>query len=178
MTRWLFVMAIFICSELEAQQDPEFPKGSVFYLGVKQGKNTAFNNTPDLWVGGIYFSPQFTIVPKHLRLGLETELMYTAKHTSALFGPRLAWKIKTIRIPNMGSLLNLQLQAEYLLGTGDQECLYGGNFTIEAFQLLAVDLSAHRDDSNDRWWFRAGLGVRLFHKKKRSEERDPLGRPR
>lgn len=158
-----------------SQQDPEFPKGTVIYLGFEQGKSTSFTSSPDLWVGSLSFSPQFTVIPKRLRVGGIAELAYTDKHTSALFGPRIALKIKTIKLESMGSLLNLQLQAEYLWGTRDQRMI-GGGLTAEIFQLFTLGLAAHRDHSLEQWWFRAGLGVRLFHKKNTSPTgEDPMG---
>ncbi len=168
-------VSMLIAAAAKCQTEPEFPKGNVFYLGLTQGKNTAFNSSPDLWVGSFYFSPQFTVVPGHLRLGADAELVYTGKRTSFFAGPRIAWRIKTLKMPRLGSVLNLQLQADYLKGTKEKQCLYGGNFTIEFIQMLAFDLSAHREGNTDQWWFRAGLGIRLFYKKNRSSTgRDPL----
>ena len=172
MKNWILLYLLITVNIVKAQTDPEFPKGTVIYLSVQQGKSTSFDLSPDLWVGGIAFSPQYTVVPKHLRIGAVAEYVYTDKHSSGLFGPRLALKLKTIRTEPLGSLLNFQLQTDLLWGTRKQR-LVGGGFAVEIFQLLTFNLTTHRDYVFSRWWFRAGIGVNLLHKRK-SGSTDPL----
>ncbi len=168
----LLLFAFLSGGMLLAQNDPEFPKGAVMYLSAQQGKSTSFNSSPELWVGGISLSPQFTLLPQHLRAGAVAEWAYTKKQGSALFGPLLALKIKTVKKEPFGSILNIQLQADHLWGTRHQRMI-GGGLTIEAIQLFCFNITAHRDYSLNQWWFRGGVGIDILHKRK-SGSTDPF----
>lgn len=174
MKYWPLFIQLLAAIPVLAQNDPEFPKGTVLYLSLQQGKTTTFNSSPELWVGGFGISPQFTVIPQRLRLGATGEFSYTNKQGSGLFGPRVALKVKTLKTEPLGSILNFQLQAEHLWGTRNQR-LVGGSFTVEIFQLFSVHLSSHRDYKHDQWWFRGGIGVNVIHKKK-SGSTDPLSK--
>jgi hypothetical protein len=167
--KWLLCLTTFAFSFLHtcAQTDPEFPKGWVMYLEAQQGMATTFNSSPDIYVFSLGLAPAATVIPGHLRLGGTANLLYTNKNISAAFGPRAAWKIKTFNIDPLGSLFNLQLQVEHLWGT-DKQKLFGGGPVIEAGQILSFSLTAHRDYCLNYWWFRAGLGFNLLHKKRKS----------
>jgi hypothetical protein len=148
-----------------AQTDPEFPKGAVFYIEGHHGVATNFHRSPDIFVSGLRANPQITIVPQHLRLGGTAELAFTNKTFYGLFGPTLNWKLKTLNVKPFGSILNLQLQAEHLWGTGKQQ-LVGGGLKAEVGQLFLLGFMAHRDYNLNYWWFQGGLGFNLIKKKK------------
>ena len=162
----LFLTLIFTLRTF-AQTDPEFSRGAILYLSAHQGVNTAFNASPDHYIGGMDLTTQFAIIPGHLRLGAGGGFVFTNKNISGLAGPRLAWKLKTFQLKPAGSVLNLQLQAEHLWGTDDEK-LVGGLLGIELFKTLSFMVMAHREFHWDRWWFRAGLGWNLLHKKRTS----------
>lgn len=163
----LLLFSCLVTIQVFSQADPEFPKGTVLYISAQQGINTSFDPGPDHYIGGMGLSGQFTIIPQHLRLGAGGEFVFTNKNFSGLIGPRLAWKIKTMKMEPLGSVLNLQLQAEHLWGT-DQQRLIGGLFGIELAKMFSFQLMAHRDYQNDAWWFRAGVGYNLLRKKRKS----------
>jgi hypothetical protein len=167
-------MLLLACTFVHAQKDTEFPKGWVMYLDAQQGMSTTFDNSPDTYVFSLGASPQATVIPGHLRLGVQTALLYAYKDISAVFGPRLSWKLKTFNLDPLGSLFNLQLQLEHLWGT-DRQRLFGGGPLIEAGQIFSFSLTAHRDYCLNYWWFRAGLGFNFLHKKRKSPTgTDPL----
>jgi hypothetical protein len=158
---------LFFCVQGRAQSDPEFPKGWVMYLEAQQGVVTAFNSSPDLFAASLSLSPQITIIPQHLRLGASGGVAFTNKEFSALFGPRVALKLKTIKLQRLGSLFNLQFQLEHLWGSRDER-LFGGGLCFEIIQMLDLSIRAHRDYSLGNWWFQAGAGFNLLYKKRKS----------
>jgi hypothetical protein len=170
----LFLGTCFLSQFINAQADPEFPKGWVFYVETEQGMATTFHSSPDTYIFSLGASPAVTIIPGRLRLGATADLLYTNKDFSAVFGPALAVKLKTIHLGRLGSLLNLQMRLEQLWGT-DKQKLFGGGPLIEVGQLLSFSLTAHRDYYLNYWWFRTGIGFNLFHKKRKSPTgTDPL----
>ncbi len=163
------LLLIIICSTFilytSAQKDPEFPKGWVMYLESHHGIASNFHKTPDLFVGYLSITPQVTVVPSKLRLGTTVGLLFTNKKLDGLFGPNLVYKIKTLNVKQMGSILNLQVKAEHLWSTNHQK-LIGGGINAELGQLLLIGLSMHRDYGLNYWWFEFGLGYNLLRKKK------------
>ncbi len=171
MTRYLLLLVLpFISLRGLAQDDPELPKGWVFYIEGHHGVSTNFHRSPDIFVSGLRIHPQVTVVPHHLRFGATAELAFTNKTFYGLFGPTLNWKIKTLNVKSFGSILNLQVQAEHLWGTGKQQ-LIGGGLKAEVGQLFQLGFMVHRDYNLNYWWFQGGLGINLIKKKKDS---DPL----
>ena len=172
----LLIILFFLPLAIIAQEDPEFPRGGVFYLSAQHGVKTGFDENPDLFVGGVGISGQITLIPSHLRGGFYGDLAFTNKRFTFLVGPKLAWKIKTFQVKPLGSVFNLQLQAEFLKGSFGEKLL-GGSVGLEIFQLFMIQVMTHRDLENQDWWFRAGLGWNLLHKKRRSATgSDPLRR--
>ena len=153
-----------------AQKTPEFPKGWVMYLQEHHGAVTNFTSSPDLFISSLRLSPQVTVVPGHLRLGGTAAGVFTNKKLQGAFGPNLVVNLLAPDVKKLGSVLNVQLQGEYLWGTAQQR-LIGGLLNIEIGQLIVVGLSAHRDYALNQWWFQAGVGYNLLHKKMAS---DPL----
>jgi hypothetical protein len=146
-------------------------------LEAQQGVSTRFNTMPDTYVFALGLSPAATIIPARLRLGATADFLYTNKRIAAAFGPRLAWKLKTFNLGELGSLFNLHLRLEQLWGT-DKQRLFGGGPVIEAGQLFSFSLTAHRDYYLNYWWFRTGLGFNILHKKRKSATgTDPLINP-
>ena len=94
-----FLLSVFISLLHVAQaQDFEFPKGWVLNAEYFNGFTSQFHANPELFLTELRLTPQYTIVPKVLRVGASAGLQYNNKHVSALFGPNLAFKIKTISI--------------------------------------------------------------------------------
>ncbi len=163
---------ILLFLSVYCQSDPEFPKGWVVYANAHQGMATNFKYSPDLYVGGIQVVPQVTVVPAHLRFGASAGLVYSGKKFSGLFGPKLSWKISTLNVKQLGSILNLQLEAEHLWGT-DKQKLAGGGIKAEIGQLLLTGLTIHREYQFNYWWFQWSVGFNLARKKKNGPD-DPL----
>jgi hypothetical protein len=153
-----------------AQDDPEFPKGYVFYVEGHHGLSTNFKgSSPDIFVSGLRANPQITVVTHLLRLGGAANLIFTNKTFYGVFGPTVNYKIKTLNVKSMGSILNLQLQAEHLWGT-DKQRLIGGGLKAEAGQLILLGFMLHRDYNLNYWWFQGGLGINLKKKKKDGDQ--------
>jgi len=155
-----------------AQKTPEFPKGWVLYLQEHHGVSTNFTAAPDLFVSSLRLSPQVTVVPGHLRLGATAAAAFTHKKADGLFGPHLVVNLLSPDVKKMGSVLNIQLQGEYLWGTRNQR-LVGGLLNFEIGQILVAGLSMHRDYALNEWWFQAGVGYNLLRKK---ISNDPMGK--
>ena len=172
MTRYVvLVLNCLIAINTLAQDDPEFPRGFVFYIEGHHGLSTNFKGaSPDIFVSGLRANPQITLVPQHLRFGAAAELLFTNKIFSGIFGPTLNYKIKTLNVKSFGSILNLQVQAEHLWGTDEQK-LIGAGLKAEVGQLALLGFMIHRDYHLNYWWFQGGLGINLKKKKKDS---DPL----
>jgi hypothetical protein len=160
----------FICSFIlltaRAQKSPEFPKGWVLYLQELHGAVTNFTTSPDLFVSSLRLSPQVTVVPGHLRLGGSAAAVFNNKKLEGTFGPNLVVNLLSPNVKNLGTILNIQLQGEYLWGTISNQRLIGGLLNIEIGQVAVIGLSMHRDYVLNDWWFQAGFGYNLLHKKK------------
>jgi hypothetical protein len=168
------LLSFILALSVRAQNDPEFPKGWVLYLEAQQGMSTDFHATADTYVGGLGLSPAITLIPQHLRLGTTADLLYTNKKILAVFGPRVAWKLKTFNLNPLGSIMNLHLRLEQLWGT-EKQSVFGGGPVVEAGQLFTLSLTAHRDYRLNYWWFRTGLGFNLLYQKRKSPTgTDPL----
>jgi len=142
----------------------EFPKGWVFPLELGQGAVTAFDHTPDLYLGSLTFTPQYTIIKGRLRAGAAAGGAYTNKRFYGTAGPRLALMLTDKPTVLYSTVLNVQLVAEHLWGTKDQR-LAGGGLTAEAGQLATLSLKALRDYHLNAWWLQFSLGINLFPKK-------------
>ena len=160
---------LITCFPLPAfsQNDPEFPKGFVAYISAQQGVTSSFSPAPDYYNAGAGLITMHTVVPGYLRLAGGLELAYYKKQFSLLYGPRLAWKIKTIELKRFGSIANIQLQAEHLWGDDEQKM--AGLFVLaEIIQKFSIHISGHRDYALGEWWLRAGVGFNILHKKRKS----------
>ncbi|GAA0523504.1 hypothetical protein [Chitinophaga japonensis] len=142
----------------------EFPKGWVFPLEIGQGAVTAFDHTPDLYLGSLSFTPQYTLITGRLRTGATVAGAYTGKRVYGIAGPHLAVLLTDQPRVLNSTVLNVQLTAEHCWGTGEQR-LAGGGLTAELGQLATFSLKALRDYRLGAWWLSAGLGVHLFSKK-------------
>ncbi len=142
----------------------EFPKGWVFPLTLGQGAVTAFNHTPDLYLGTLSFSPQYTLVPGRLRAGITAGGAYTNKRIYGIGGPQLALLLTDKPKILSSTVLNVQLVVEQLWGTKEQR-LAGGGLAIEVGQLAVFSLKALRDYHMNAWWLAGSVGVNLFGKK-------------
>jgi hypothetical protein len=169
---------LFLCCALgQTLSSPaqEFPPGFVGYLEFHQGLNTSFHGRPDLFVGGLDFRPQVTVIPDHLRLGLTAGAVYTDTHLDLDIGPTAALKICTFSVSPFGTIANLQLQADYTWTTRSRQFL-GGGPKLEFGQLLIIGLTVHRDFEDNAWFFQTAVGFNLFHQKRPAgPPPDPLG---
>lgn len=154
-------MILFLSITAAAQ---EFPKGWVFPLELGQGAATTFTNAPDQYLGTLSFIPQYTVIKGRLRAGAAGGGAYTNKRFYGTAGPHLALMLTDKPKLFFSTLLNVQLVAEHLWGTGQQR-LAGGGLTAEVGQLAAFSLKAHRDYHLNAWWLQACLAVNLFSKK-------------
>jgi hypothetical protein len=142
----------------------EFPKGWVFPLELGQGTNTAFDQTPDLYLGTLSFVPQYTLIKGRLRAGIAAGGAYTNKHIYGTGGPRLSLMLTDGPKVLHSTALNIQLVAEHLWGTKEQR-LAGGGLSAEIGQLATLSLKALRDYHLSAWWLQFGLGINLFSPK-------------
>lgn len=139
----------------------EFPKGWVFPLELGQGTVTAFDHTPDLYLGSLSLAPQYTLIKGRLRAGAVAGGAYTNKRFYGIGGPRLSLMLTDRPKVLSSTVLNVQLVAEHLWGTKYQR-LAGGGLTAEVGQLATFSLKALRDYRLSAWWMQACLGINLF----------------
>jgi hypothetical protein len=165
---WLFPFLYLLCmwAAPRSAQAQEFPKGWVGYLEAHQGLSTAFTGAPDLYVGGLQFRPQYTIVPNILRLGATAGLIYSNTHIDGLLGPSLSLKISDFSSALFGSIANIQLQADYWWSTRSRQ-YFGGGPSAELGALLTIGVTVHRDFQDNAWLFQATAGFNLFHQKRK-----------
>jgi len=142
----------------------EFPRGWIFPLELGHGMATSFNDLPDVYVGSIYFSPQYTVVKGRLRAGAMLGTSFVHKRFYGLAGPRLSLLITDKPKVLYSTVLNIQLVGEHLWGTKDQR-LAGGGLAAEIGQLATLSVKAYRDYQLNEWWFQVMLGIHLFTKK-------------
>lgn len=150
-------------SFLQAQnnQDPEFTRGFLLTGRLNNGLTTGFKaHTPDLYMGGLGLCPQVTVVQHRLRVGANTGIVYNNKRLSAMVGPMLSFKLKTLGTKYMGSYANIQLLAEANWGTHQQH-LAGGGIAVEVFKKIHLGITAQREYHLNGWWFQSFIGVNL-----------------
>jgi len=151
----------------------EFPKGWTLYLDGSQGMITQFRQGTDLYTGSLELAPQVTVKTGLLKAGAVAALTYNNKQLAGLFGPSATIKIFQANAGPLGSVANIQAQAEHLWGTGRQRLLGGGVY-LEAGQLLLMGLKADRDYALNTWWFQGSIGFNLLYKKRPATPTDPF----
>jgi hypothetical protein len=140
-----------------AQPDyQEFPKNSwVLPLEVAQG----FNSGGSRYLFSAQVSPQATLVPHTLRLGLSAGGAYTADQWTGYAGPRVAFAPLTIAFGLGASrfpLGNVHFFAEHLWGANHVR-LAGGGVVFDLLKTGGVSLKFHRDYGNQTTWGQVGL---------------------
>lgn len=149
-------------------QDTEFAKGFIIHAGLHSGMISAFNRSPELYVGGFQLIPQYTFVPGKLRAGIVAGGFYAAKHFEAQLGPTISVKLKTFNAGPMGSAANIHVSANHLWGTGEQK-LIGGGIHADILNRLVLGITAHRDYAFNTWWLQSALAIRISPTKKTRE---------
>ncbi len=148
---------------------PEFPKGYVGYLSLQQGLVSDFTSSADVYQVGFSFAPQYTVVPRVLRLGLLGTAIYTQHRWQAQVGPQAALRLFDIKAGTFGTLVNVQLTAAHLWGSRNQK-LAGGGIQAEIFQLFTIAFSGYRDYGNNQWWLQSSIGYNILKPKKRPSD--------
>jgi hypothetical protein len=163
----------------EKTQGQEFPRGWVMYADASQGLATSFKQYTNYYVGELQLQPAYTIIPAHLRLGGNIGMAYTGDNLDGLFGVHLALLVKSLDVNFVGrsSVANLQVQAEQLWGTHQQQ-MFGLVLKAEVAQLAEIFLSGHRDYNLNNWWLQFGIGYNLLHKKTKKKPIDPFNPPK
>ena len=164
---FIFCFTILFSSGLFAQ-DTEFPKGFVMYAKLHDGMITAFNNTPDLFVGGIQLVPEVTVVEHLMRLGVIADGFYADKKIQGAIGPTLSIKLKTFKAGYFGSAGNVHLLVNHLWGTSNER-LIGGGIVADVLNKFTIGITTHRDYQQNNWWFQNELGFRISKTKKPKE---------
>jgi hypothetical protein len=164
--RMLLPVILLFCLTARSQNpdDTEFRKGWATYLKLDNGVITNFHSAPDLYAGGLLLNPQITAIEHKLRVGANLGFVYANKEFSGLFGPSLAFKLKSFNLKNLAGLANLQVVAEHHWGT-DKQRLVGGGIGLELLQKALLLFTAHRDYNLNTWWVQAHVGIRLKKKK-------------
>ncbi len=163
--KWLFsclLPLLFFAAKARAQS--EFPKGWIFPLEMGGGMVTSFHGSdPDLFAATLAFSPQVTVVPGRLRLGLTGGGAFYNKRLYGMGGGRVSLMISKGPKVMESTVVNAQLVGEYLFGTENQR-LAGGGFAFEIGQMATMSMKVHRDYAWNNWWFTGSLGIHLFKK--------------
>lgn len=163
------IIGLLLSGVCHGQRDTEFPKGFIFYARLHSGMVTQFDGSPDLFAGGLQLSPQLSVVPHLLRLGINAGGFFTENRIQGDIGPMASFKIKTFYLglkgTTVGSAGNLHLRLDHLWGTGRQR-LIGGGVVADFGNLLTFGLTAHRDYRLNSWWFQTEMGIRISAKKK------------
>ena len=158
------IVILLLCGCISAfsQDDPEFPKKEfIMHIKLHSGLVTNFHApAPDLYVGGLQLTPQFTVIENHLRLGLIGDGYYSGKKMQAAIGPTVSLKIKTLALKNFGSGGNLNLSVDHLWGSGKQRLL-GGGINIDLLNFIVAGISVHRDYHLNSWWIQSSFGFRI-----------------
>ena len=170
-SRMLFPVLLLFCLNAQSQDpdDTEFRKGWATYLKLDNGLITNFHSAPDLYAGGLQVNPQITVIQHKLRLGATAGFVYANKKISGLFGPSVAFKLKSFNLKNLAGLANLQLIGEHNWGTEKQR-LVGGGLGLELLQKAILSLTAHRDYKLNTWWLQSHIGIRLKKNKNKVPE--------
>ncbi len=166
-----FLFLIFYCFFSVtgfSQDDTEFPPGFIMHTKIHNGMVTNFHRGADLYVGGIQFIPQVTVVPHLLRAGVVAGGFYANTKIEGQLGPVVSIKLKTFNAGPFGSTANLHLTAEHLWGTGKQK-LVGGGLHVDLLNLITLGITAHRDYEFNNWWLQTAVGFRISKKKKTVE---------
>lgn len=169
--RMLLPVLLLVCFIAHSQDpdDTEFRKGWATYLKLDNGVISNFHTAPDLYVGGIQLNPQITVVEHKLRIGATAGFVYANKSISGLFGPSVAFKLKSFNLKNLAGLANLQLVAEHNWGT-DKQQLVGVGIGLELLQKAMLVFTTHRDYNLNSWWLQAHIGIRLKKNKNKVPE--------
>ena len=161
------LLLFYLTAQSQNPDDTEFRKGWATYLKLDNGVISNFHSSPDLYVGGLQLNPQITVAEHKLRIGVTAGFVYTNKKIAGLFGPSVAFKLKSFNLKNLAGLANLQLIAEHNWGTEKQH-LFGGGIGLELLQKAVLIFTTHRDYKLNTWWIQAHVGIRL--KKDKSKE--------
>ena len=96
--RMVLPVLLLFCFTAQSQDpdDTEFRKGWATYLKLDNGVISNFHAAPDLYVGGLQLNPQITVVEHKLRIGATAGFVYANKNISGLFGPSVAFKLKSL----------------------------------------------------------------------------------
>jgi len=168
----LSLIFLFSLSSCMAQNDPEFPRGFIFYVKLHDGMVSKFNSSPELFVGGVQLAPQFTAIPNLLRTGLIAGGFFSANKIQGEFGPTVSVKLKTFHVnlknASIGSFGNVNIRLDPLWGTGKQRLL-GGGHVVDLGNLVTIGITAYRDYQLNSWWFQSEVGLRISRKKKNTE---------
>src|SRR5207237_6716071 len=103
-----------------------------------------------------------------MRLSVIADGFYTDKKIEGAIGPALSMKLKTFKAGFFGSAGNLHLIVNHLWGTAHQR-LVGGGLVADVLNKFTIGLTAHRDYSQNAWWFQNELGFRISKTKKPKE---------
>lgn len=120
-------------------------------------------------MGGLQLNPQITVVEHKLRICATAGFVYANKKIAGLFGPSVAFKLKSFNLKNLAGLANLQLIAEHNWGTEKQQLL-GGGIGLELLQKAMLLFTTHRDYKLNAWWIQAHVGIRLKKNKNKVPE--------
>lgn len=162
---WRFIcLLLLLYAPVKSLAQSEFEKGWIFPFELGQGTVTAFNQIPDLYLATLAFSPQVTVVPGRLRLGLTGGGAFTNKRIYGIGGGRASLLIWDGPKVLESTIFNVQLVGEYLFGTKDQR-LVGGGLAVELGTMATIAIKTHRDYVLNNWWFQGSLGLNLFRKK-------------
>ncbi|MGN7721098.1 hypothetical protein [Chitinophaga sp. 22620] len=164
--KWLSIcLSLLLCTIAKVQAQSEFPKGWIFPVEMGGGMVTSFHGAdPDLFAATLAFSPQVTVVPGRLRLGLTGGGAFYNKRIYGMGGGRVSLMLTKGPKVLESTVLNAQLVGEYLFGTKNQR-LVGGGFAFEIGQMATISMKVHRDYAWNDWWFTGSLGIHCFKKK-------------
>lgn len=164
----LFVLIIFnlpVRQTFAQSADTEFPKGFIMHAKLHNGVITNFKKSPDLYVGGLQFTPQITLITHRLRGGIIVGSFYANKKLEGQFGPTVSIKLKTINAGVFGSAANVHASIDHIWGTGKQK-LIGGGMHFDLLNKLTIGLTAHREYQFNTWWVQTALGIKISKTKK------------
>ena len=163
-----FLLILLISGSVYSQEDPEFKKGYILHARVHNGMITTFHRSPEPFIAGLQFVPQYTIIPAKLRAGIVAGGFYTNQQIQALAGPTFSYKLKTFHAGPFGTAGNLQVNLDHLWGT-DQQILFGGGIHLDLLNRVTLGLSVHRDYNLSNWWMQTAVGFRISGIKKTPE---------
>ncbi|MCY7291386.1 MAG: hypothetical protein LH615_04310 [Ferruginibacter sp.] len=162
------LLFLFSTKTIAQSADTEFPKGFIMHAKLHNGMITNFKNSPDLYVGGLQFIPQVTLIEHKLRGGFVAGGFYGGKQFEGQFGPTVSVKLKTINAGVFGSAANVHATVDHLWGTGKQK-LIGGGLHIDLLNKLVLGFTTHREYQFNTWWLQTAFGIKLSKTKKIKE---------